>query len=273
MRSERTIGLSEGARSRRARLAAMAALLVAAPLAAAPLAAQSPASLPFQVGEELTYRVRVSGVDGKGHATMKVDGPADVRGTETWRLSFVVKTKVGFLSAENRSESWIDPVRMASVRFHKLERQPLSKHRERVNMFPESRAFEVEGGASGTSGTDEPLDELSFIYFLRTVPLADGATYQFDRHFDPARNPVSIRVVKRELLATPAGAFPAVVVEMRVRDPKRYGDRAGVLLIHFSDDHCRLPLRIESDVPMAGRAILTLESRGAVPPAHLAGVR
>ena len=239
-------------------------------LGASTAAAQGdPSRLPFAVGEELNYTVKVSGVKGSGRATMRVDGPTDVRGTATWRLSFAVKTRVGFLKAENRSESWLDPVRMASLRFQKRERQPLSRHDENVMVYPERREFAVEGGVTGETPTASPLDELSFIYFLRTLPLETDSIYRFDRHFDPARNPVEVRVLKRETITVPAGTFPAVVVEMRVKDP-RYGGKPGVLKLHLSDDHCRLPLRIESDVPVAGRAVMLLESRGTPPVLHLA---
>lgn len=46
--------------------------------------------------------------------------------------------------------------------------------------------------------------------------------------------------------------------EMRVRAPRRYrGD--GTILFDLSDDACRLPLRIESTMPLVGRAVLTLD--------------
>ena len=54
------------------------------------------------------------------------------------------------------------------------------------------------------------------------------------------------------------GGFATLLVEMRVKDPARYrGD--GVIRINLTDDHCRIPVRIESAVPLAGDATLTLE--------------
>jgi len=52
------------------------------------------------------------------------------------------------------------------------------------------------------------------------LPLTPGASYQFDRHFDAARNPVVINVIRRETIPTPMGELKTVLVEMRVRDPK-----------------------------------------------------
>lgn len=77
-----------------------------------------------------------------------------------------------------------------------------------------------------------------------------------------------MRVVRREPLATPAGAFRTVLVEMRVRDPRRYRGE-GVIRINFTDDAERLPVRIESTMPMVGTAVLLLEMHTASEPGLL----
>ena len=77
-----------------------------------------------------------------------------------------------------------------------------------------------------------------------------------------------MRVLKREPLTTRAGTFATVLIEMRVKDPAHYRGE-GVIRIHFSDDERRLPVRIESNIPQAGRAVMTLESLPAIAPALL----
>jgi hypothetical protein len=190
---------------------------------------------------------------------MWIDGPADVRGAATWVLHFIFNAKVGFVKAEDRTTSWLDPTRMAALRFQKRERHPLSKHDETVEMYPAERRWQATSGAGGASPTDAPLDELSFMYFLRTLALPADTTYRFDRHFDAARNPTTVRVVKREALTTGAGAFQTVLLEMRVKDERRYRGE-GVIRISLTDDVRRLPLRIESQMPVIGSAVLTLDS-------------
>jgi hypothetical protein len=260
----------------RARLRPAARLLVAAALpvlAALPAAlggqeheagrtllppGAAPSAVPFQAGESLTYRVRIPKFGSIGRGTMTVSGPEDVRGAEALILRFDFSTRIGFVKAENHSESWIDPTRMAALRFHKHERHPLSTHDEVVEMFPAERKWQAADGTMGTSTTSAPLDELSFIYFIRTLPLGDSAQHVLDRHFDPKRNPTTVRVLGRERLTTPAGTFATVIVEMRVKDARRYKGE-GVLRIHLTDDDCRLPVRIESDMPIVGRGVLLLE--------------
>jgi len=228
----------------------------------------APHAIPFQAGESLTYRVRIPKFGSIGRGTMTVSGPEDVRGTEALVLRFDFSTRVGFVKAENHSESWIDPTRMAALRFHKHERHPLSTHDEVVELFPTERKWQAADGTMGTSTTSAPLDELSFIYFIRTLPLGADAQHVLDRHFDPKRNPTTVRVVGRERLTTPAGTFSTVIVEMRVKDTRRYKGE-GVLRINLTDDDCRLPVRIESDMPIVGRGVLLLEKH-THPAAHFA---
>ena len=213
---------------------------------------------PFHVGERLEYAVRLSAVNLRGHGAMWVGPPEMVRGTETYVLHFGFKARRGLLQVADATASWLDPVRMASLRFVKRERQPFASHDEDVALFPYEQRWSAADGRSGVNITDAPLDELSFIYLLRTIPLVTDSTYRFNRHFDAARNPTLVRVVRREQLKVRAGTFAAVLVEMRVRDPARYRGE-GVIRIHFSDDERRLPLRIESTLPVAGTAVLTLE--------------
>jgi Protein of unknown function (DUF3108) len=108
------------------------------------------------------------------------------------------------------------------------------------------------------SPSDTPLDELSFMYFIRTLPLEPNSTYRFNRHFDAARSPTSVKVVRREIIATPAGRFQTILVEMRVKDPRRYHGE-GVIRINLSDDAMRIPVRIESTMPVVGTAVMTLD--------------
>jgi hypothetical protein len=46
---------------------------------------------------------------------------------------------------------------------------------------------------------------------------------------------------------------------MRVRDPRRYRGE-GVIRVNLSDDACRIPVRIESRMPVVGAAVMLLAS-------------
>ncbi|NUQ92938.1 MAG: DUF3108 domain-containing protein [Gemmatimonadaceae bacterium] len=240
---------------------ALAALLLA--VSASPLASQPAVSgvadvvVPAFAGESLSFRARAARVGSLGGARMWVERDESAGESGLWVMHFDFRARIGFVSAEDRTPSWFDAGRGAAVRYVKHERHPLSRHDEDVSIDPATGRWRDADGDNGVSPTDAPLDELSFIYFLRGLTLPEGSL-SFDRHFDADRNPVIIRFIGRDTIDVGAGRFRALRVEMRVKDPRRYrGD--GTILFDLSDDACRLPLRIESTMPLVGRAVLTLD--------------
>jgi hypothetical protein len=205
-----------------------------------------------------------------GRVTMQVDGPERLRGTDVVVLRFALAARMGLLRAEDRTASWLDPVRLRALRYEKHERRPLARLDEAVEIDAEQRRWTRADGTAGASDSDAPLDELSFLYLLRTLPLAGDTAWTLDRHYDPARNPTRVRIAGRRTVATPAGTFQTVTIEMRVRDARRYQGEGGVIRVDVTDDACRLPVRIESDVPVFGRAVLLLAAHNHAAAHHLA---
>ena len=79
------------------------------------------------------------------------------------------------------------------------------------DFYPERKVY-VRNGVENPS-VAEPLDEGSFVYFMRSVPLEVGKTYEFNRYYHVDRNPVVIQVVRKERIKVPAGEFDAIVVK------------------------------------------------------------
>jgi len=214
-------------------------------------------ALPFAVGEVLTYQVRISRLGDVGTGRMWIEGPAVERGVTVWLFRSEIKAGKGPIRAVDRTASWFDPRAMGIVRFEKVEHHVLSNSQERVTIDRAASRWSDEAGPSGALASERPLDELSFLYFLRTLPLDRDTVLRVDRHFDAARNPTIIRVLGRDTLTTPAGIFRTRVVEMEVRDPKRYRG-TGIIRIHLYEGACRIPIRIESRMPVLGVTTLTL---------------
>jgi hypothetical protein len=240
------------------------ALVLGSPVAGR---AQSTSELPFGIGERLNYRVTV-GSRQVGKGSMSIQGPEDVRGTSTYVLKSEVRARIGIVKAVDRAESWLDPVRMSALRFRKRERRAFAGGEEQVEMYPDTQRWQAAGGDKGESPTDAPLDELSFIYFVRTLPLMPDSVYRVVRHYDRDRNPVEVRVVGRDTITTGAGTFSTIVVEMHVKDARRFHG-GGVIRLQLTDDLCRIPVRIETSMPVVGVTVMTLESYTRSP-AHLA---
>lgn len=223
------------------------------------LNSQTDTPLPFAIGERITYRVSVARLGTVGKGAMWIEGPVDVRGVSTYLLRFDFSAGKGPLKASDQTSSWLDPERMSAQRYWKRERHLLAHNAEHVEMFPASRRWAASTGEHGVSPTDAPLDELSFIYFIRTLPLPANTVHRFNRHFDSARSPTSVGVIRRETVSTPIGNFNTVLIELRVKDPRRYKGE-GVIRINLTDDSVRLPVRIESSLPVVGTAVMTLET-------------
>ena len=85
-------------------------------------------------------------------------------------------------------------------------------------------------------------DLLSAIYFLRTQDLQPGTTLTVPVTDKGELHNIDVVVGKREQIDVEAGKFDAIQVEVMVFDGK-YIKRAGQLLIWFTDDARRLPVR------------------------------
>lgn len=257
--------------STRASLVFAATLLVSGiAIASAPGSGQNlderkSTALPFGAGEEIEFRVTSSRFGDMGTADMAVSGPTHVRGHDVLVLSMETRGRIFLVKYEDAARSWLDPELMASVRYEKEEGHALASRDESVEILLDEGRWINEDGEGGALETERPLDELSLIYFLRTLELAPGAVHTFHRHFDDARNPVRVRVLGRETITVPAGTFTAIPVEMRVRDERRYGEEGEKMIrLHFTDDARKVPLRIESSAPLVGTVTMTL--RSASPP-------
>lgn len=243
---------------RRLRTAGVFALIV---LPMKVLSAQAP--LPFGVGERLTYNVRVDKMRASGRGTMWVEGPVELRGLGTLLLRSSVEVGIGPIKAIDKTNSWIDPSRMAALKFEQRHRYLLSRRSADVQMYPEEMRWTSSTGDSGTSLTDAPLDELSFVYYLRTLALDGDSSFSLNRHYDTARNPVCITIAGRDMVRIPLGEFSVTVVELRVKDPRFTGE--GLLRLYLTNDDDRIPVRIESALPGLGSAVFTLESFARAP--------
>lgn len=215
---------------------------------------------PFPAGETLVYRGTAGILGEVGTGTMSVRHGEPVRGREVTQFGFDFRGRVAFFDLRDRTCSWVERRSMTSLRFHKEERHPLGGREEAVEIFPEEGLWVPDDGSSEAMRTGEPLDELSFLYFIRTLDLEPGAIHVVDRHFDPDRSPVVIRSLRRDTVEVPAGRFPVTVVEMRVRDPERFGGE-GKVTLYLADDASRAPVRIESAMPGAGNLVLSLVDR------------
>ena len=229
--------------------------VVAATMAAGAARAQR---LPFAPGEHAVYQVRLGAVP-VGTGTLSVTGRQTVQGEETFHTVMTLRGGTVFYTLDDRYESWLDTDGLFSRRFHQNLREGSYRRNRTWHFDPAQRTFRRENGETGTLPTDEPLDDLSFLYYARTLPLEVGATYRLQRYFKPDGNPVVLQVLRRETIEVPAGRFRTIVVRPIVRSDGIFSED-GRAEVWFSDDQYRIPVMIRTE---AGKlpASITLRLR------------
>lgn len=231
-------------------LVAAAGLLGAADYArtARPEPAEAPPALkvPFKVGEKLAYAAHVNFMSA-GEASMSVEGIESVRGTPTYHTIFNVRGRVLFFHVDDHYESWFDTTSLVSLHHVQHIDETKNKIDKTYDFYPDRRVY-VRNGEEKPS-VAEPLDEGSFIYFMRSVPLEVGKTYSFDRYYQPDKNPVIIKVDRREHIKVPAGEFDAIVLKPIIKSKGLFGEN-GQAEVWFSDDSARTLLKLKSKLPV-----------------------
>ncbi|MDQ6887397.1 MAG: DUF3108 domain-containing protein [Gemmatimonadota bacterium] len=208
-----------------------------------PAAGQTP--YPFVVGEQLSYEVAF-GILRVGRGSMQVLGMEDIRGYRTYHTLFTVKGGTFFFRVDDRQESWIDSARFASIRFAQNIREGGYRRQSVWDMFPDRSVF-VSNGKFDTEepSVADPLDEGSLVYFVRTIPLEVGKTYEFHRYFKPEKNPVIIKVIGKARIQVPAGTFDTFVLQPIIKSGGAFSEN-GEARIWITDDDRRMMVQMKS---------------------------
>ena len=217
--------------------------------------------VPYGVGERFTYDVKL-GPFKAGRGSMEVTGLDTLRGRTVWRTVFRVKGGILGYKADNTMESWIDTVTKFSLRFTQDFEQTGKDRKKVYEIFPERSVYQEPNKPEQPSVPD-PLDDASFIYFIRTVPLEIGRTYSFDRYFRPNKNPVRIKVLRRETVKVPAGTYQTIVVQPIIKSQGIFSENSKAE-IWFSEDANRIMVQLKADLPVGS---LNLYLTSATPPA------
>jgi hypothetical protein len=224
--------------------------------AAVPMFDGQPLNIPFGVGERMDYDVRFLG-GKKGEGSMEVREITDVRGRKAWHTVFAVKGRVALLISVNiMLESWFDMSTLNSLRFHQNQQYTGTKKIQTIQIYPERDIYREDSLPERPSAKD-PLDDGSFLYFVRSLPLEVGKTYTFDRYFKPDKNPIRITVLRREKIKVPAGEFNTIVLRPEIKSGGLFAE--GKSQVWMTDDPSHMVVKLESEVAV-GTLSLHLKS-------------
>jgi len=227
---------------------------------AATFPSRRPAKDPIWVGEKHIFDITYFGVQG-GEFTLEVlpfkviDGRKvyHIRGTAVSSQLFSV-----FYRLNDTVETFLDHDSLFSHRFHivldesKQTRDSLELYDQvKKQTFYWNRWNHYKNGFAEIKefAPIAPLshDTLSALFFLRSRPLDEGAVFTIPIVSEGKSWEAVVTVVRREMLDTPIGKVPTVVVKPEMKFQgilKKQGDS----FIWLTDDDRRLVVRLEAKV-------------------------
>ena len=200
-------------------------------------------AVPFSVGEKLVYDVKF-GPMKVGTGSMEVQDLTEVRGVITWHTVFRISGGLPLYRVNDKYESWFDVTTLTSRRYHQ-DIDEGNYEPKRFYEFFNERGMYQEGDKPEQPTVAQPLDDGSFLYYVRTIPLNVGDTYTFSRYFKPEANPVVIKVLRRETINVPAGRFTTVVLQPTFKSRGLFSE-GGKAEVWITDDDRRMMVQMKS---------------------------
>ena len=227
------------------------------------------AVVPYGPGERLEYKVK-AGIFNAGDAHIEVLGLDSVRGEPTYHVEMALKGGLlfGALKVESYWSSWIDTRLITARRFiSDVSNTGHSSYRS-FEFYPDEMYWEqTDEGVIGELATALPLYDVSFIYFVRSLPLEVGKTYTLPRYFKKDGNPVIIEVERRDVRETPAGTFNTIVVRPTIKTSGLFSE-GGEAELHFTDDENRYLVYMRVGMSIIGSITMHLENIVEGTPIH-----
>jgi Protein of unknown function (DUF3108) len=232
--------------------------ILAALLAAAQIAASTPAPIEetFAAGETLDYTLTWMKVTG-GTARMTI-GPSEQE-QNAFRITSFARSGGGLgrlVKVRDHIETTVARNDFSTLRITKDLNERGNKLKE-TTVIEDGVATRKRKHIRKLPVPRPVLDPISVIYHLRTLDLTPGKVYDLTLYADLKLYDVKAKVIRREMVQTPAGNFNCVLIEPEMSN-------AGVmreerLSIWYSDDERRLPVRIRTEVKF-GSVTATLRS-------------
>jgi hypothetical protein len=210
-------------------------------------AAPAPVEQAFTDGETLDYNLHWMKVAG-GTGRMTIQPVAGAPGQ--LRITSVARSTPGFARVfrfRDEIETIIRKSDFSTLQYHKKLDERGRKKDELTTIAENGLATRIKGSKVRKFKVPQPiLDPMSVNYFLRTLDLSPGKVHELELLADGKLYTVHAQVLRRETITTPAGTFKTVVVEPVMEAGGVARDER--MLVWYSDDDRRLPVRIRTDV-------------------------
>jgi len=212
---------------------------------------------PFGVGESLVYSAKL-GFLKLGTGNIEVARIDTVRGIPAYYFRFEVTGGNALYRLNSVLESWTRVDNLKSLRYLQDSNENGKIRQRRFEIYPDSGFYRQEGVKDSLPTVEHPLDDAAFLFFMRTQPLEVGREYRLDYYFRKDKNPVILRVEKREMMEMPDGTkVDCLVVAPIVGDRGLFAKKQEAR-VWITNDARRIPVQIRTKYPF-GTIILRLE--------------
>lgn len=265
-------------------VAACAALVVGLAWAgAAGAAAGTEGERVLREGEKLVFDVTWMGIKA-GEATLEARGAVQLNGRQTYHLVTTAQSAPfisKFYRVDDRSDSYVAWGPLRSLQFDKQLREGRYRHNSRTAFDHEAkvatfRYLDFGPVPKGVTRLEEAerytryvqqefplsfgaLDELSILYFVRTLPLAEGRTITAKVFASRKNWDLEVKVLRRESLDTVLGPKETFLVEPLLKYEGIFQQKGRVLVWLTQDPEC-IPVLMQSEVKI-GSFVSTLTRR------------
>jgi hypothetical protein len=217
------------------------------------------------LGERATYDVEYKG-HGVGTGTLEVLGRESVNGSSAFHAQMKLNAGWLFAKVNDRMDSWFDPRSYVSHRYAQDQREVMHSRKKNYEMAAEQGTYrETYSGDVDSLGSSEPLDDISMLFYVRTLPLKVGEVDTIPRYFKPGRD-VIVKVLRKETITVPAGTFNTIVVQPTITNAGGLFGQGGKAEVYLTDDAQRTVVKLTSSVPVLGSLALTLREAHAGTP-------
>jgi len=220
----------------------------------------------FPVGERMEYSVTWEGIR-LGAGSLSVEAIDTVQDRPVYRVALEMAGGPPFYRVEDRIVSWIQPVPFASLQFAQKQKEGNYRRDRKIVLDAESLTYtryDLKDGeyVPNQEEADVPipsgaLDEISYLYLARLLPLEVGQRYEFERYFKEDGNPATVEVLRREEIRVPAGRFKTIVLRPEIATDGMFGE-GGEAEVYVTDDERRIPVRLKTSLSVgSGNMYLT----------------
>ena len=212
-------------------------------------------SPPFTPGERLVFSLNWQGISA-GKAELITMPITTLSGEPAYHFVLTARTNGfidNFYKVRNRFEAFANMALTRSLLFKRNQRE--GDFRREVDVRFDWKRGEAQYATKTKTRTPIPLedgtfDPLSVLFYVRTLPFAEGA--EVKRYVTDGKKSVEgvMRIVKREKITVPAGTYDTYLVKPDTKDIGGVFKKSKntTISLWLTADYRRMPVKIKSKV-------------------------